>query len=241
MKKWFKDKDYGWGWAPASWEGWLVTLFFVMLFVVRSISFALIPEPSSLNALTYAVDVLGLAVLLLIVAFITGEKPHWKWGGKLVKASFAIEQTILLITFLSVTFFAGFIGSQFTTVGSWYYSLVKPSLNPPSWVFAPVWSLLYLLMGLGAYFAWYHLKKHRTAILVLYGINLVLNTLWSYAFFGLHDVTKALIVIIALDIVVLILTLRFIKWHAVAGYLFLPYLGWIIFATYLNLNILLLN
>jgi tryptophan-rich sensory protein len=96
-------------------------------------------------------------------------------------------------------------------------------------------------MGLAAYFAWYHVKAHRIAILLLYAFNLILNALWSYAFFALHDLGLSVFLIALLDIVVLSLTFRFLKWWPPSGNLMMPYLAWILFATYLNVNLFLLN
>lgn len=139
----------------------------------------------------------------------------------------------------------GYLSSIVTqsSVNDWYTTLNKPSFNPPNWLFAPVWTVLYILMGISAGWVWakgFHHKWVKTG-LYHFGFQLLLNALWSIVFFGLKNPFVALLVIIAL-VIMLILT---IKWFKVvskfAAVLLIPYLAWVCFATLLNYNIWVLN
>ncbi|WP_291966491.1 TspO/MBR family protein [Maribacter sp.] len=139
----------------------------------------------------------------------------------------------------------GFLSSVVTqsSVNTWYMTLNKPSFNPPNWVFAPVWSVLYIMMGISAGWVWakgFHHKWVKTG-LYHFGFQLLLNGLWSIVFFGLKQPLLALFIIIAL-LIVLALT---IKWFKVvskfAAYLLTPYFLWLCFATALNFKIWELN
>lgn len=139
----------------------------------------------------------------------------------------------------------GFLSSIVTqsSVNDWYMTLNKPSFNPPNWVFAPVWTVLYILMGISVGWVWakgFHHKWVKTG-LYHFGFQLLLNGLWSIVFFGLRQPFWALLVILTL-FVVLLLT---IKWFKVvsnfAALLLVPYLFWVGFATFLNFKIWELN
>lgn len=139
----------------------------------------------------------------------------------------------------------GFLSSVVTqsSVNGWYMTLNKPSFNPPNWVFAPVWSALYIMMGVSAGWVWakgFHHKWVKTG-LYHFGFQLLLNGLWSIVFFGLKQPLLALLIIITL-LIVLGLT---IKWFNVvskiAAYLLIPYFLWLCFATALNFKIWELN
>ncbi|MEP2056631.1 MAG: TspO/MBR family protein [Maribacter litoralis] len=139
----------------------------------------------------------------------------------------------------------GFLSSVVTqsSVNGWYMTLNKPSFNPPNWVFASVWSVLYVMMGISAGWVWakgFHHKWVKTG-LYHFGFQLLLNGLWSIMFFGLKQPLLALLIIIAL-LIVLALT---IKWFKVvskfAAYLLTPYFLWVCFATALNFKIWELN
>ncbi|MDP5062511.1 MAG: tryptophan-rich sensory protein [Maribacter sp.] len=139
----------------------------------------------------------------------------------------------------------GFLSSVVTqsSVTGWYLTLNKPSFNPPNWIFAPVWSALYIMMGISAGWVWakgFHHKWVKTG-LYHFGFQLLLNGLWSIVFFGLKQPFYGLLVIMAL-LVVLSLT---IKWFNVvskfAAILLIPYLLWVCFATALNYKIWELN
>jgi benzodiazapine receptor len=146
-----------------------------------------------------------------------------------------------LVGWLVVSFAAGLIGSRFMP-GAWYASLAKPAWTPPDAVFAPVWTVLYLLMGVAAWLVWRRAGfAGAGAALVLFVGQLVLNALWSYLFFGLHRIDLALIDIVALWVTILVVTVLFWRedWHA--GALMTPYLLWVGFAACLNFTLWRLN
>ncbi len=139
----------------------------------------------------------------------------------------------------------GYLSSIVTqsSVNDWYTTLNKPSFNPPNWLFAPVWTVLYVLMGISAGWVWakgFHHKWVKTG-LYHFGFQLLLNALWSIVFFGLKNPFLAFLVIIAL-VIMLILTIRWFKVVSkFAAILLIPYLAWVCFATLLNYNIWVLN
>ncbi|MBU3028220.1 TspO/MBR family protein [Zobellia galactanivorans] len=157
-----------------------------------------------------------------------------------------MKKKALYITYaISICLAIGFLSSFATqsSVNDWFTTLNKPSFNPPSWLFAPVWTVLYIMMGVAAGIVWakgfYHLWV-KTA-LYHFGFQLLLNAAWSIVFFGLKEPLWALFVIIAL-VIVLSLT---IKWFKVvsktAAWLLVPYLLWVCFATVLNYKLWELN
>jgi len=133
---------------------------------------------------------------------------------------------------------AGFLGSLATTpsIGGWYKGLVKPSFNPPNWIFGPVWTTLYLLMGIAFFLVWrMGLKTEGVkAALIVFLIQLALNTLWSILFFGLHQPLPAFIEIIVLWAFILWTMIKFFGLSRPAGWLLVPYLLWVSFASVLN-------
>jgi tryptophan-rich sensory protein len=140
---------------------------------------------------------------------------------------------------------AGLIGSIFTAsaIPVWYASLVKPYFTPPNWLFAPAWLTLYLLMAISAFIVWRTgLDKRQVSVaLGIFVLQLVLNVLWSLAFFGLHSLLFGVIVILALWLAILLTIVRFFPISRAAGALLLPYIGWVTFAAILNISIWLLN
>lgn len=150
---------------------------------------------------------------------------------------------VALIFFVGVSFLAGAIGSVFTIdqVGTWYAGLVKPSWTPPSWLFAPVWNTLYLLMGIAATLVWTRGTFGRFVAIWVFLAHLVVNALWSIIFFGLHEVGLALAIIVFLWVLILILIRLFARHSKVAAWLLVPYLLWVSYATTLNAGILFLN
>jgi translocator protein len=155
------------------------------------------------------------------------------------------KQLTYIAISVTVCLIIGFLSSFATqsSVNDWYLELNKPSFNPPNWIFAPVWTVLYIMMGVAAGIVWakgfYHIWV-KTA-LYHFGIQLLFNALWSIIFFGFKNPFAALLVILAL-LVLLIFT---IKWFKVvsttAAYLLIPYLLWVCFATALNYKIWELN
>lgn len=140
---------------------------------------------------------------------------------------------------------AGLIGSIFTAsaIPIWYASLVKPYFTPPNWLFAPAWGTLYLLMAISAFIVWRTgLDKRQVRVaLGIFVLQLVLNVLWSLAFFGLRSPLFGVIVILALWLAILLTIVRFFPISRAAGALLLPYIGWVTFAAILNISIRLLN
>lgn len=141
--------------------------------------------------------------------------------------------------------FVGLIGSVFTSPGSlgWYDDLSKPELTPPNWVFGPVWTILYTLMGISLYLVW---NKGLSRSMVRYalgffGVQLGLNLLWTLVFFGLHFITGGLIVIVFLWIAIFSTIFMFSLVSRTATLLLIPYIMWVTYAAYLNFEIWRLN
>ena len=149
---------------------------------------------------------------------------------------------ISFILFFIITYSASFIGGMATISFKepWYSQLVKSNYNPPDWVFAPVWTTLYLMMTLAIWFYW-HSKNREMNTIYIYFIHIVFNTTWSIVFFGLHQILSALIVLMILIALIIILILRFKRVNIVSSFLMIPYLLWTTFALFLNLNLLILN
>lgn len=147
---------------------------------------------------------------------------------------------IKLILSIGICLSAGFIGSLFTSpaVPTWYAGLNKPVYNPPDWIFGPVWTVLYIMMGVAFYLFWK--KKARKAI-AIFIIQLGLNTLWSILFFGLRSPFLALMDIILLWAFILATILTGRKFSKAASYLLGPYLLWVSYACVLNVSIWLIN
>lgn len=140
---------------------------------------------------------------------------------------------------------AGIFGSLFTfeSISDWYVTLEKPLFAPPNWIFGPVWIILYFLMGVSLYIVWENeLKsKSRKVFFTVFGIQLILNALWSLLFFGLKSPLLGLVDIILLDIMVIFTIIYSKSISKLAAILLVPYLVWIIFASILNFAIFLLN
>lgn len=146
-----------------------------------------------------------------------------------------------LIIWIIICFVPAVIGSQFGP-GDWYQSLAKPNWNPPNWIFGPVWTLLYLFMGISVWIIWKDYGLRTAAIPIGFFIaQLILNALWSWFFFGLENVGLAFIDIIALWTLILITMIMFWKLNTWSGVLLVPYIAWVSFATVLNYNIWQLN
>jgi len=147
-----------------------------------------------------------------------------------------------LIISVLICLLAGFIGSIFTTpaITTWYAALQRPSFAPPNWVFFPVWTSLFIMMGISLFLVWQKKEKNVNA-LYIFAAQLVLNVLWSVVFFGLRSPLLGLIEIIILWIAILATILSFMKISRTAGYLLIPYILWVSFAAILNFSIWRLN
>lgn len=139
----------------------------------------------------------------------------------------------------------GLISTPFTiaSIRTWYSTLNRPSFSPPNWVFGPVWTILYFMMGVSAYLIWVKgLKNKKIKVALMYFlIQLFLNLLWSIIFFGFHSPVLALIDIILLWLMILQTILKFNKISKQSSYLLVPYLLWVSFALVLNFSIVMLN
>jgi len=149
-----------------------------------------------------------------------------------------------LVVSLLITLAVGLIAGLATAsaIGTWYAHLEKPSFNPPNWLFMPVWSLLYILMGISLYLVW---KKpdtpQRNMALTIFSIQLVLNFIWSFIFFNLQRIGLALADIILLWLFILLTINTFRHLSKTSAALLVPYLLWVSFATVLNMAIYKLN
>lgn len=150
-----------------------------------------------------------------------------------------------LVAAVGVSLGAGVIGSLFTapSIPTWYATLVQPAWNPPAWIFAPVWTTLYILMGVAAFLVWQGGQERREvrAALGLFIGQLALNALWSILFFGLHAPGTAFLDIVLMWLAIVATMIAFARVSRKAAYLLVPYLLWVSFATYLNCAIWLLN
>ena len=148
-----------------------------------------------------------------------------------------------LIISILIPFLASAIGGFFTStsVSTWYVSLIKPSFNPPSWVFGPVWTLLYLLMGIALYLIWVEKYKNKKPAFTIFGIQMFLNALWSVLFFGLQKSLFAFIEIVFLWAAILATIIYFYRINKTSAYLLIPYILWVSFAAVLNFYLFILN
>lgn len=155
-----------------------------------------------------------------------------------------MRAALALLAFLALTFAVAAVGGWFTSmgIGDWYASLRKPSFNPPSWVFGPVWTALYAAMAVAAWLVWRRAGfDGASAALTLFFVQLALNFAWSGLFFALRSPGLALLDIAALWIAILATTVLFFRHDAWAGALLTPYLAWVSFAAVLNAAIWRLN
>ncbi len=146
---------------------------------------------------------------------------------------------------ICVPLLAGVIGSLFTvsSISTWYLTIQKPSLNPPAWVFGPVWTALFVLMGIAVFLVW---KKRLASFgvkkaLGIFIFQLIINVLWSAVFFGLQNPGGAFLVIILLWLAIVATIFNFAKISRAAAWLLAPYILWVTFASYLNYSIWMLN
>ena len=148
---------------------------------------------------------------------------------------------VSLFLFLITTFSASFIGgiTTFKFKEPWYSKLVKPSFNPPDWVFGPVWTILYILMAIAIWNVW--IKSKNINLVYLYFIHLFFNTTWSVVFFGFNQIELALINLIVLILFIVILFRKYKVISKLSAYLMIPYFLWCCFAFLLNLNLIMLN
>lgn len=149
-----------------------------------------------------------------------------------------------LIISLLLPFLAGAIGSlaTYTNIPTWYAALAKPEFNPPNWIFGPVWTTLYALMGVSLYLVWTtKTKRKKQSALIAYGIQLALNTLWSLVFFGAHWFVGSSVIVILLWAAIVATIKLFWPISKPAAWMLVPYLAWVSFASVLTLAVSSLN
>jgi len=161
-------------------------------------------------------------------------------------SSGSVKNFLLLILFIFICQAVGIASSVVTMpeIPTWYAGLVQPALRPPNWIFAPVWTSLYALMGMSAYMIWQQRQanpKMAKLGLSLFVVQLLLNGLWSFIFFSWHNLPAASIEIVLLDLAVLACIIAFANISRFASILLWPYMAWISFATYLTISFWVLN
>jgi translocator protein len=157
-----------------------------------------------------------------------------------------MKNTLKFIIAIAAPLAIGALGSYFTIseIKSWYQTINKPSFNPPSYVFGPVWTILYILIGISFFFIWQNntaTSMLKTTAIALFVTQLVLNFLWSVLFFNQHQIGWALVDIVLLWLSILLMILSFAKINTLSAWLLVPYISWVSFATILNYNIWILN
>jgi len=152
------------------------------------------------------------------------------------------NKILSFILFTLATYSASAIGgfATITFKEPWYSLLIKPSFNPPDWIFAPVWTTLYLMMTIAIWIFW-HSKNRDMKTVYIYLIHLIFNTTWSLVFFVLHKMILALLILIILIYLIIILILRFKRVNLLSSYMMIPYLLWCSFALVLNISLIILN
>ncbi|HQX73978.1 MAG: tryptophan-rich sensory protein [Chitinophagaceae bacterium] len=156
-----------------------------------------------------------------------------------------MNNTLKLIIAIAIPLIVGGTSGFFTATGveSWYQTIARPTWNPPGWIFGPVWTTLYVMMGISLFLVWkedtsVELKKIAIA---LFTVQLVLNFFWSFIFFNQHQIGWALVEIIAMWVFILLTIFAFAQVNKAAAWLLVPYISWVSFATILNFTIWQLN
>jgi translocator protein len=155
------------------------------------------------------------------------------------------KNILVLSSCILICLGVGFVGSVFTTpaIGSWYAFLNKPTFSPPNWVFAPVWTLLYILMGISLFLVYEKIKANKSAKqgVIVFAIHLFFNLSWSIVFFGVKIIPLAFANIAILWLLIVYLIVVFWRIDKRASILLWPYLAWVSFASVLNYSIMMLN
>ncbi len=158
---------------------------------------------------------------------------------------FRIREVPMLIGSILIPLVIGYLGAIVTLsqISTWYSTLSKPWWSPPNWLFGPVWTTLYLLMGVALFLVWregWHRRDVRFAILI-FGVQLVISLLWSVAFFSFHSLFGSFIIVMLLWLAILANIIAFLIISKWAGFLLVPYIVWVSIASYLNYSVYLLN
>src|SRR5918993_3722358 len=156
-----------------------------------------------------------------------------------------MKNWLKLVISIAIPVAVGGLSGLFTRpeIDGWYQAIAKPSWQPPNWVFGPVWTTLYIMMGIALYLVWKNnapIQKKKPAI-VLWVIQLVLNFFWSYIFFNQHEIGWALVEIIVLWLLILLTTIAFGRISRIAAWLLVPYISWVSFASILTYTLYRLN
>jgi tryptophan-rich sensory protein len=154
------------------------------------------------------------------------------------------RSAIGLLVFVAICLFTAQLGSMLTrpSIGTWYAALAKPAWTPPNWLFAPVWTTLYIMMAVAAWLIWKtHGLQAASVAMRLFAVQLALNVGWSALFFWLHRPGMAFAEIVLLWVFILLTILAFWKLSVTAGWLMIPYLAWVGFAALLNFAIWRMN
>jgi len=154
------------------------------------------------------------------------------------------RSAVALVGFLLLSLSAGAIGGIATagSIGGWYQTIAKPDWNPPGWVFGPVWTTLYLMMGVAVWTIWRQAEPGKKALpLALFSVQLALNALWSFVFFAWHEIGWALAEILVLWMAIAATIASFSRVSKLAAGLLIPYLLWVSFAAFLTYTIWTLN
>ena len=155
-----------------------------------------------------------------------------------------IKDILKLVISMVLCQLAGFLGSLFTipAIPTWYKTLKKPFFTPPAWIFGPVWISLFILMGISLFVVWRRQDHPRfKTALIFFFVQLILNILWSAAFFGLRSPLIGLIDIVLLWVAILLTIQHFLRISKMAGLLLMPYIVWVSFAVVLNFSLWILN
>ncbi len=150
-----------------------------------------------------------------------------------------LKITFCVATCLLLGIFSGF--STIDSINNWYQYINKPSWNPPNWIFGPVWTTLYILMGISLALIWHSTHGEKRKAIILFIIQFVFNLCWSFIFFKLHLIGWAFIEIIIMLFFIVLTVYSFFKINKMASFILIPYLCWVSFATVLNGTIWYLN
>ncbi len=159
-------------------------------------------------------------------------------------SSYNVREIPKLIVSILIVFLAGAVGTVFTLkeITGWYAYLPKPSWTPPNWAFGPIWSTLYVLMGISLFLIWREglNRKDVQIAVIVFAVQLAINVIWSLVFFGTHNIFGGLILVLILWVAILINIIVFYRISKPAGLILIPYIVWVSIASYLNYSVLIL-
>ena len=159
--------------------------------------------------------------------------------------NFSWRELPKLIISILIVFLAGAVGTVYTLkeITTWYVNIPKPSWTPPNWAFGPIWSTLYVLMGISLFLIWREgLNRKEVKIAIgVFAVQLMVNVVWSLIFFGTHNIAGGLVLVILLWITILVNIFVFYRISKPAGIILIPYLIWVTIAGYLNYSVYLLS